>query len=142
MPKLCYKMTLSESGKYSVEQWAFYFGWSNWFRSKFNSSCLEVFCEKGVIRNFVKFTGKHLCQSLFFDKAAGMRQDCKYNCKLHTKRKKENSFSQKKYIAELHRDIVLQLDKIWYNTLTLHLHINIQDFVNKLDKIEDIMYPF
>ena len=29
----------------------------------------EVFCKKGVLRNFVKFTGKHLCQGLFFDKA-------------------------------------------------------------------------
>ena len=26
----------------------------------------EVFCKKGVLRNFVKSTGKHLCQSLFF----------------------------------------------------------------------------
>ena len=25
----------------------------------------EVFCEKGVLRNFAKFTGKHLCQSFF-----------------------------------------------------------------------------
>ena len=25
----------------------------------------EVFCKKGVLRNFTKFTGKHLCQSLF-----------------------------------------------------------------------------
>ena len=25
----------------------------------------EVFCEKGVFRSFAKFTGKHLCQSLF-----------------------------------------------------------------------------
>ena len=28
----------------------------------------EVFCKKGVLRNFAKFTGKHLCQSLFFNK--------------------------------------------------------------------------
>ena len=28
---------------------------------------------KGVLRNFVKFTGKHLCQSLFFNKVAGVR---------------------------------------------------------------------
>ena len=33
------------------------------------SSCQEVFC----IRNFAKFTGKHLCQSLFFNKVAGLR---------------------------------------------------------------------
>ena len=28
---------------------------------------------KGVLRNFIKFTGKHLCQSLFFNKVAGLR---------------------------------------------------------------------
>ena len=33
----------------------------------------EVFCGKGVLRNFIKFTGKQLCQSLFFNKAAGVR---------------------------------------------------------------------
>ena len=33
----------------------------------------DVFCEKGVLRNFEKFTGKHLCQSLFFLKVAGSR---------------------------------------------------------------------
>ena len=32
----------------------------------------EVFCEKGILRNFAKLTGKHLCQSLFFNKAAGL----------------------------------------------------------------------
>ena len=31
----------------------------------------ELFCKKGVLRNFTKFTGKHLCQSLFFNKVAG-----------------------------------------------------------------------
>ena len=28
---------------------------------------------KGVLKNFAKFTGKHLCQSLFFNKNAGLR---------------------------------------------------------------------
>ena len=28
---------------------------------------------KGVLRNFAKFTGKDLCQSLFFNKATGLR---------------------------------------------------------------------
>ena len=37
------------------------------------SSHLEVFCKKGVLRNFAKFTGKNLCQSLFFNKVAGLR---------------------------------------------------------------------
>ena len=29
--------------------------------------------KKGVLRNFAKFTGKHLCQSLYFNKVAGLR---------------------------------------------------------------------
>ena len=45
--------------------------------------CRSVFTEavirrcsvkKGVLRNFAKFTGKHLCQSLFFNKVAGLRR--------------------------------------------------------------------
>ena len=32
----------------------------------FRSCRREVFYRKGVLRNFAKFTGKHLCQSLFF----------------------------------------------------------------------------
>ena len=27
----------------------------------------EVFCKKDVLRNFAKFTGKYLCQSLFYE---------------------------------------------------------------------------
>ena len=33
----------------------------------------EVSIKKSVLRNFTKFTGKHLCQSLFFNKVAGLR---------------------------------------------------------------------
>ena len=40
---------------------------------EFGSSHPEVFCKKGVLRNFTKFTGKRLCQSLFFNKVAGLR---------------------------------------------------------------------
>ena len=32
-----------------------------------------VSCEKGVLKNFAKFTRKHLWQSLFFNKAAVKR---------------------------------------------------------------------
>ena len=38
----------------------------------FRSSCPEVFCKNGARRNFAKFTGKHLCRSLFFHKVAGL----------------------------------------------------------------------
>ena len=33
----------------------------------------EVFCKKGVLKNFAKFTGKYLCHSLVFNKVAGLR---------------------------------------------------------------------
>ena len=32
----------------------------------------EVFYKKVVLKNFTKFTGKHLRQGLFFDKVAGL----------------------------------------------------------------------
>ena len=59
-----------------------FFKVSNWFLLElmfkcptlnFRSSRPEVFCKKDVLRNFAKFTGKHLCQSLFFNKVAGLR---------------------------------------------------------------------
>ena len=37
------------------------------------SSRPEVFCKEGVLRNFARFTGKQLCQSLFFNEVAGLR---------------------------------------------------------------------
>ena len=37
------------------------------------SSRPEVFCKNGVYENFAKFTGKHLCQSLVFNKVAHFR---------------------------------------------------------------------
>ena len=33
----------------------------------------EVYCEKGVLKNFAKLTGKHLFESLFFNKVACCR---------------------------------------------------------------------
>ena len=36
----------------------------------------EVFCKKGVLKNFAKFTGKQLCQSLFFNKVGGLWHSC------------------------------------------------------------------
>ena len=50
----------------------------------------ELFCEKGVLRNFTKFTGKHLHQSLFFKKEAMVHVlSCEF-CKIS-----ENTFSSR-----------------------------------------------
>ena len=45
--------------------------------SMLRSSRPGVFCKKGVLRNFIKFTGKYLCQSLFLNKFAGLRPEKK-----------------------------------------------------------------
>ena len=45
-----------------------------WDQLHDGSSRPDMFCKKGVPRNFAKFTGKHLCQSLFFNKVAGPAQ--------------------------------------------------------------------
>ena len=77
----------------------------------YRSSCWEVFCEKGVLRSFTKFTGKHLCQSLFFNKVAdlglGSRKvyfkSCQTNCNLI------KSFQ-----------LVLETFTEWLSTLSFH----------------------
>ena len=43
-------------------------------KSTCRSSRSEMICRKSVFRNFAKFTGKQLCQSLFFNKVANLRQ--------------------------------------------------------------------
>ena len=40
--------------------------------TKNRSSRPDVFCKKGVFKNFAKFTEKHLCQGLYFNKVAGL----------------------------------------------------------------------
>ena len=53
---------------------------SNHYRSRDRSSRPEVFCKKCVFRNFAKFTGKHLCQRLFFNKVAGVKKSLWHRC--------------------------------------------------------------
>ena len=43
------------------------------FHNEARSSHLEVFCKKGILKNFAKPTQKHLCESLFFNKFVGLR---------------------------------------------------------------------
>ena len=47
-------------------------------RHYYRSSHQRCSMKKGVLRNFAKFTEKHLCQSLFFNKVAGLR--FRYRC--------------------------------------------------------------
>ena len=42
----------------------------------------EVSMKKGVLKNFTKFTGKHLCQSLFFNKVEKETLAQMFSCEL------------------------------------------------------------
>ena len=58
--------------------YSFYFPFSAEIKSSlkswnFRSSHRSCSFKKGVVRNFAKFAGKHLCQRLFFNKVAGLR---------------------------------------------------------------------
>ena len=45
----------------------------------YSSSHRRCSVRKGVLRNFAKFTGKQMCQGLFFNKVAGLRlQACNF----------------------------------------------------------------
>ena len=57
------------SGKFGLDETLTECKLSVFFKT-YRSSRPEVFCEKGVLRNFTKFTGKHLYQSLFSNKVA------------------------------------------------------------------------
>ena len=39
----------------------------------FRRILLDMFCKKGVLKNFAKFTRKHLSQRLSFNEIAGLR---------------------------------------------------------------------
>ena len=45
---------------------------TNCFLLNLGAVVQRLFCTKGVLRNFTKFTGKHQCQSLFLNKVAGL----------------------------------------------------------------------
>ena len=45
---------------------------------------------KGILENFANFTGKQLCQSLFFNKAALLKRDSGFSCEIF----KNNVFTE------------------------------------------------
>ena len=51
------------------------------FQSSYSrSSYPEMFYKTDVLKNFAKFTGKHLCQTLFFSKVTLLKKRLWYRC--------------------------------------------------------------
>ena len=86
-------------------------------QSPCRSSRPEVFCEKGVFRNFAKFTGKHLCQSLFFNKVAGVRpaKYTRFSSSLaYTTVASSVTFNVKHLFCKGHDSLFLQLQPYYF----------------------------
>ena len=78
--------------------------------SKYKSSRPEVFCRKGALRNFEKFTAKHLCQSLFFNKVAGLlKKRLSHRCFPVNFAK----FLRTPFFTEHHRCLCLQIKRFF-----------------------------
>ena len=60
--------SLVQYSKKFRHNWTFYYD-----KTLLRSSRPEMFCKKGVLRNFAKFSGKYLCLSLFFNKVTGLK---------------------------------------------------------------------
>ena len=92
------------------------------------SSHLKVFCKKCVLRNFAKFTGKDLCQSLFLNNVAKKSKSITESLDFlgsigeNTRRK----FSRKRT-----KKIPLGYDE----NITTHLKLNIEPFFIKEFKV-------
>ena len=81
------------------------------FRFKMSSSHQGCSKKNGILRNFANFTGKHLCQALFFNKVAGLRPATLFKNRLwhkcfpvnfsaHSSSQKENFFITSKNLLK------------------------------------------
>ena len=93
----------------------------SWFIQK---QPLEVFYRKGALKNSAKFTGKHLRQSLFFNKVAGLRPEPCIFIKKETLEqvfscefRKISKFRKTLFLTEHLRRLLLCANKIWLQKL-------------------------
>ena len=79
-------------------------------------SCPEVFCKKGVLKNFRKLIRKHLCQSLF-NKVAGRPA---------TLLKKRETLAQvlSCEFCEILKRTPISIEHLWWLLLKELVHIN------------------
>ena len=66
-----------------------------------------MFYKKGVLGNFAKFTGKHLRQSLIFNKLAGLRPNFILDVSMGNMNKSLISFKKKSALTKAMKNIFL-----------------------------------
>ena len=83
--------------------------------------------KKGVFRNFAKFTGKHLCQSLFLNKTAGLTffrtplGDSFWTVKLFSSQHWDYFITYFHHINSIFMSCVHEINKSIYERLTFYL---------------------
>ena len=100
---------------------------SSHVHSIYESCRRNVFCKEGVLKNFTKFKGKHLCKSLF-NKVAGLRPATLIKKRVWHRCFTVNfaKFLGTSFLTEHLRWLLLNLDQ--GSTRTVILRINCQGF--------------
>ena len=84
-----------------------------------------MFCKKVALRNLAKFTGKHLCQGLLFNKVAGLRpQACNFIKKEALAQVFSSEFCEISKNTFLHRTLVAASGFRNFVRVVLKLHFN------------------
>ena len=73
--------------------------------------------KKGILKNFAKFTGKHQCQNLFFNKVAGLRLATLLKKRLWHRCFPVNfaKFSRTPFLQNNFEQLLLDEDLVWIN---------------------------
>ena len=95
------------------------------------SSRPEVFCRKSVLRNFAKFTGKHLCQSFLFIKKETMEQlfSCEF-CEISKRKDTLWNFSFRAFHEIQFQGYYMKHEILSWNTFTLVFQFHCVGFLS------------
>ena len=98
---------------------------------KDRSSHQRCSIQKGALRNFTKFTGKHLCQSLFFNKVAGLLEQwfIIFACRPPKFLKSDSHLLKRVGFISFKRRILKMMKNAFYFMLKAHFVLKIFNFL-------------
>ena len=97
-----------------------------------------MFYKKDVLGNFTKFTGKHLCQSLFFNKVAGLRPASllkketltqMFSCEFREVSKDTFSQNTSRH-SVIKRMVICNIENLWRTVLKSNRYLQIKTYSN------------
>ena len=117
------------------------------FYIKGRKSRPEVFCKKSVLRNFAKFTGKHLCRSLVYNKVAGLSTSFLTGHLRWLLLKGQSDFQTKDLKRERKRDLKITAANrnsitIFYIKIMIMIFLKIMIFLDRFRQCFKFFYSF